>query len=116
MQVFFRNFFWENIVFFREKLYNVSAKKYSDDCTAVEFSTVHSSKGLEYDAVFIIDVVKGEFPGRKATVGKALEEERRLFYVAMTRARKYLYVLCPQRTDGESTFVTELKKIAEQAD
>ena len=47
---------------------------------------------------------------------KALEEERRLFYVAMTRARKYLYVLCPQRTDGESTFVTELKKIAEQAD
>lgn len=105
-----------HIISVLDKIDNVSAKKYSDDCTAVEFSTVHSSKGLEYDAVFIIDVVKGEFPGRKATVGKALEEERRLFYVAMTRARKYLYVLCPQRTDGESTFVTELKKIAEQAD
>lgn len=77
----------------------------------VELSTVHSSKGLEYDAVFLMDIVKGEFPGRKAEQGKALEEERRLFYVAMTRAKELLYILYPQSREQESIFVDELKSI-----
>lgn len=76
-----------------------------------EFSTVHSSKGLEYDVVFVIDVVKGEFPGRGATSGRELEEERRLFYVAMTRAKKYLYVLYPERGNEKSVFIKEMSKI-----
>ena len=77
----------------------------------INFSTVHSSKGLEYDAVFIADVVAGEFPGRKATHGKALEEERRLFYVSLTRAKKYLYVLYPENKREESIFIGEFRRI-----
>ncbi|MBE7058557.1 MAG: ATP-dependent helicase [Ruminococcaceae bacterium] len=79
----------------------------------INFSTVHSSKGLEYDAVFIADVVAGEFPGRKATHGKALEEERRLFYVSLTRAKRYLYVLYPENKREESMFISEFRRIAE---
>lgn len=85
-------------------------KEYENGCN-IHFSTVHSSKGIEYDAVFIADVVAGEFPGRKATHGKALEEERRLFYVSITRAKKYLYILYPENKKEESLFVSEFKKI-----
>jgi DNA helicase-2/ATP-dependent DNA helicase PcrA len=53
--------------------------------------TVHGSKGLEFDEVFIIGAAQGTFPGRGD-----LQEERRLFYVAMTRARKYLNISCPR--------------------
>lgn len=82
-------------------------------------STVHASKGLEYDAVFIIDAIMGEFPGNGAAVGTELEEERRLFYVAMTRAKKYLYVTYPVRRGNpylnkekqrESVFVSEMRE------
>ncbi len=85
---------------------------------AVSLSTVHSSKGLEYDTVFIIDAVRGEFPGEGADRGAPLEEERRLFYVALTRAKKYAYVTYPLKRGnpygkkelcGESIFVSELK-------
>lgn len=70
-------------------------------------STIHSSKGLEYDRVFLLDMAEGILPsvqkppegkkgtgsGRKAEKDRELyEEERRLFYVAMTRARKELYI------------------------
>ena len=80
---------------------------------------MHSAKGLEYDAVFIIDAVMGEFPGSGASSGKLLEEERRLFYVALTRARNHLYVTYPlhrgnlyenKKTEQESVFVTEFKQ------
>ncbi|MFO3716394.1 ATP-dependent helicase [Anaerococcus cruorum] len=58
-------------------------------------STVHKSKGLEYDKVFVIDLVKGEFPILFDFKDKTqrLEEERRMFYVAMTRAREDLHLL-----------------------
>lgn len=85
-------------------------KEYENGCN-IHFSTVHSSKGIEYDAVFIADVVAGEFPGRKANYGKALEEERRIFYVSITRAKKYLYILYPENKKEESLFVGEFKKI-----
>ena len=58
-------------------------------------STIHKSKGLEYDNVFIIDLVKGEFPliyDYKNRENR-LEEERRMFYVAMTRARDNLHLI-----------------------
>lgn len=58
-------------------------------------STVHSSKGLEFDAVFVIDMVMGVFPGKDAVEVNNIEEERRLFYVAVTRAKKYLYITYP---------------------
>lgn len=60
-------------------------------------STVHSSKGLEYDCVIIIDATDEDFPKKTATEKDELEEERRLFYVAMTRAKKKLYIVSPDK-------------------
>lgn len=59
----------------------------------VVISTLHGSKGLEYDEVYILNVNEGTIPYKKAVLDEALEEERRLFYVGMTRARKKL-TLC----------------------
>ncbi len=60
-------------------------------------STIHSSKGLEFDAVFIIGVADGRFPHASAAVGEQWEEERRLLYVATTRAKEYLYLTYPRQ-------------------
>lgn len=59
----------------------------------VVMQTVHASKGLEYDNVFIIGLTEGVFPHNKAETNESIEEERRLMYVAMTRARKNLYII-----------------------
>ncbi len=60
-------------------------------------STVHQAKGLEWDAVFILSLADGQFPLRVALGSEAEEEEeRRLFYVALTRARRHLYLCSPQ--------------------
>ena len=53
-------------------------------------STLHAVKGLEYDNVYIMNVNEGSMPYRKAVLEAHLEEERRLFYVGMTRAKKKL--------------------------
>lgn len=64
---------------------------------AVTLSTVHSAKGLEWDAVIIIDLVEDRFPSRHALLdADALEEERRLLYVACTRARRRLALFSPE--------------------
>ena len=59
----------------------------------VQISTLHGAKGLEYEQVYILNVNEGSIPYRKAVLAPAVEEERRLFYVGMTRARKRL-TLC----------------------
>lgn len=60
---------------------------------AVQLMTVHASKGLEFDVVFIVGLEEGLFPHENALGDSSgLEEERRLMYVAMTRARKRLYL------------------------
>ncbi len=59
---------------------------------SVTVATMHSSKGLEYRAVFIMDTSEGIIPHKKAVLASDIEEERRLFYVAMTRAKEYLYL------------------------
>lgn len=62
----------------------------------ITLSTVHSAKGLEWDAVLIIDLVEERFPSRHAIQnGDDYEEERRLMYVACTRAREYLGLFVP---------------------
>jgi len=59
----------------------------------VRLMTVHASKGLEFDVVFIVGLEEGLFPYKRPDdTGKDLEEERRLFYVAITRARKKVYL------------------------
>ncbi|MCJ9711333.1 ATP-binding domain-containing protein, partial [Bordetella hinzii] len=61
-------------------------------------STIHSAKGQEWKAVYILNAVDGCIPSDMATdSGEEIEEERRLLYVAMTRARERLQVIVPQR-------------------
>ena len=85
-------------------------------------STVHSAKGMEWDAVYVLNVVDGSFPSEFSTRSEALiDEERRLLYVAMTRAKNDLYLISPlkfavtsagPKSDahvygGRSRFITE---------
>jgi DNA helicase-2/ATP-dependent DNA helicase PcrA len=61
-------------------------------------STIHSAKGLEWDAVYVIHAADGNLPSDMSTgTAEEIEEELRLTYVAMTRARDFLYVLWPLR-------------------
>ena len=59
---------------------------------AVMMMTMHSSKGLEFETVFLLDANEEVTPHKKAVKEADLEEERRMFYVAMTRAKKYLHI------------------------
>ncbi len=84
---------WETYIQdYTEKLAE-QARKQETRKEGVVISTLHASKGLEYDQVYILNVNEGSIPYKKAVLEEALEEERRLFYVGMTRAKKKL-VLC----------------------
>ncbi|MDQ2825307.1 MAG: UvrD-helicase domain-containing protein [Verrucomicrobiota bacterium] len=73
-----------------------AAPNQTADKEAVNLSSVHQAKGLEFHTVFIIWLTDGMFPSsRSLTTRDALEEERRLFYVAITRARDELYLAYP---------------------
>jgi len=78
-------------------------------------STIHSVKGLEYDSVFLIDLNKDKFPGKSSVTGELLEEERRLYYVAITRAKKTLYLMYTEKNEikpqEESIFITESRQV-----
>jgi DNA helicase-2/ATP-dependent DNA helicase PcrA len=68
----------------------------SGDKEAVNLSTVHQAKGLEFHTIFVIWLTDGMFPSsRSLDTREALEEERRLFYVAITRAKDELYLTYP---------------------
>ncbi len=71
---------------------NKETYAYDDNSDRVVLSTMHSSKGLEYRAVIIIDANEGIIPHSKAVKDEDVEEERRLFYVAMTRAKEHLHI------------------------
>ena len=59
----------------------------------VNLLSIHASKGLEFDEVYVVDLMEGRFPNRKLMAkGGSIEEERRLFYVAVTRAKNILYL------------------------
>lgn len=87
----------------------------------LSLTTVHSSKGLEFDRVYLIDLVEGEFPSHKSQElspkgrAEALEEERRLFYVAMTRAREGLSLFTLKfrnhKRVSPSSFFMDIKNI-----
>ncbi|WP_455194378.1 ATP-dependent helicase [Eubacterium ramulus] len=82
---------FEHIKQLREEL-EEQAKSYKV-AEGVNLSTLHSSKGLEYDTVFLVDVNENVMPNKKAVLDVDLEEERRMFYVGMTRAKNRLYLL-----------------------
>ena len=73
------------------------AKKQEIRREGVVISTLHGVKGLEYDNVYIFNVNEGSIPYKKAVLEESLEEERRLFYVGMTRAKKKLTLLYVKR-------------------
>ena len=87
-------------------------KKSNENDKGIRLMTFHSSKGLEFDIVYIIDVNEGSVPYKKAKGVDEIEEERRMFYVAMTRARKNLFICyCVEnfgKSIGKSDFVIEL--------
>ncbi|MES2697513.1 MAG: ATP-dependent helicase [Verrucomicrobiota bacterium] len=66
------------------------------DADSLRLTTVHQAKGLEFAAVFLISLADGMFPLRRAIEANDVEEERRLFYVAVTRARDELYLCFPK--------------------
>ncbi len=63
----------------------------------VTLITMHNTKGLEFDRVFVVGMEQGLFPGRNGKRDEDLEEERRTFYVALTRAKRELYLLSAKR-------------------
>ena len=79
----------EHIESYRERIR--SAHSVTNDNT-VKISTLHSCKGKEYDIVYILDVNDGVIPYHKARLDREIEEERRLFYVGMTRAKNRLNI------------------------
>ena len=85
---------------------------------SVSLMTFHGAKGLEYQAVFVIDAVEGVTPYVKSETEDELEEERRMFYVAITRAKDRLYLLWPQRRYGKkqkkSRYLDETVDVSER--
>lgn len=79
----------EHIKNYRE---NIKAQMNNKDLDVVNLMTFHSSKGLEYEVVFIIDANEKITPHSKSKHREAIEEERRMFYVAMTRAKNELMI------------------------
>lgn len=82
------------------------------DC--VSLATLHSAKGLEYPVVHILDVNEGLMPYKKAILDEELQEERRMFYVGITRAKRELHIHSVKKYNGKqldvSRFIEEMKQ------
>lgn len=114
--------FLAHIAAYRSKLEQESNRKQpeADQGNAkrnpVRIMTYHGSKGLEFDTVFLPFLNSGDVPHGRNLSTMELEEERRLFYVAVTRAKKSLYLSCEGMVQGEnrqSVFWAELKDYLE---
>ncbi len=87
-------------------LEDTSSLEDASDTNKVSLMTIHSAKGLEFETVFIIDALEGVLPHQRSIESpQQLQEERRLFYVAITRAKRYLYIIYPQRFMYMGTFL-----------
>lgn len=94
------------------KLLREQRQKDRGNQEGVGLMTMHGAKGLEFDTVFIIQANEGAVPYKKAKTPEEMEEERRLFYVAMTRAKRLLTISYVKEKNGKSIspsrFVNEL--------
>ena len=87
-----------------------------DEDNSVTLMTLHSAKGLEFPVIFLVGMEEGIFPGYKS-IGepKELEEERRLFYVGITRAKQFLYLTCAKhRTIFGSTSYNAISRFVKE--
>lgn len=81
--------------------YTESLQEQKTDKEGILLMTMHASKGLEFDSVYLPDCNEGQIPQAKSVTEEEIEEERRLFYVAMTRARKNLYLFAGNGKTGK---------------
>ena len=97
-----------------EKIKILEKKSKSLIKTNLSLTTIHSSKGLEYDKVFIIDLIKNEFPliMDEENYFERLEEERRIFYVGLTRARDSLYILTLKNRNNKKVYPSKFYTIS----
>lgn len=79
------------------------------DKDAVNLMTIHASKGLEFNVVFMPALEEDVFPSKKIKTGDELEEERRLFYVGVTRAKRYLFLSCAEKRKLYGNLLYEMK-------
>ncbi|TGL57465.1 ATP-dependent helicase [Leptospira ognonensis] len=98
--------------------YQIYPDKEKEEEGYVTLSTVHSSKGLEWDIVFVLHLLDGQFPSNRIKTKEDLEEERRLFYVAITRAKSKLFLTAPVVDSQKNIqlrsltrFITELENL-----
>lgn len=121
------NFIQELLIYFSKDLDNINElqnkienidkilKENHINNSNIFISTIHQSKGLEYDNVLLIDLVDGEFPVYSDRFS-SLEEERRLFYVAITRAKNNLFLMYPKYRSGKRTkpskFLKEISHVS----
>ena len=80
---------------------------------SVALATLHSAKGLEYENVYIIDVNEGVMPYKKAVLEQEIEEERRMFYVGMTRAKKNLHLFSVKQLNHKDAEISRFIKEAQ---
>jgi len=94
-----------------------SDRSVDPDADSLRLTTVHQAKGLEYSAVFLIGLADGSFPLRRAIEAGEVEEERRLFYVAVTRARDELYLCFPKvNTKGGPAMLQSPSRFLQEID
>lgn len=116
----------ENLYQFMDKLNElqdvIQKSSFNKGKNVVTLSTIHSAKGLEYDTVYIINLIDGELPNSESikmaewkSNYKPIEEEARLFYVGMTRAKNHLNLVVPEsrlgRKINNSRFITRVRTI-----
>lgn len=91
--LYVESFVENNIPELKDSDKNHSNDTFTDHYGKINMLTAHASKGLEFETVFIAGLQEGIFPSNKAKTAEQLEEERRLMYVAMTRAKRNLYII-----------------------
>jgi DNA helicase-2/ATP-dependent DNA helicase PcrA len=105
----------EHVRTYRESMKEKAGKQAESE--GVQIMTCHGAKGLEFDTVFMPQMLEGLLPYKKAVLPDAIEEERRLCYVGMTRAKNRLYLSCTKMLyNKEATASRFLAEIQETAD
>ncbi len=103
---------FEHIEEYEKELERMRQKQYLNE-NSVALATLHSSKGLEYETVYIVDVNEGLMPYKKAVLDPEIEEERRMFYVGMTRAKRDLHLFSVKNLNNKELEVSRFIKEAQ---